>query len=148
MTAHFPLEGIVVGRGFFFGLGRYRKKAGQEKEAAKKRCVVRTSLKADWCCTLHHHPQEGPRARPTELGAAPYLRWEVGVSEAVVEQALHSFVLNFAPRELVLFHLSERVLVACKCEGGGLAIDLLHGSPEAILERVDDDLDRPNSVVS
>jgi len=62
------------------------------------------------------------------------------VSEAVVEQALHSFVLNFAPRELVLFHLSERVLVACKCEGGGLAIDLLHGSSEVILERVDDDL--------
>ena len=98
MTAHFLLEGIVVGRGFFFGLGRYRKKAGQEKEAAKKRCVVRTSLKADWCCTLHHHPQEGPRARPTELGAAPYLRWEVGVSEAVVEQVLHSFALNFAPQ--------------------------------------------------
>ena len=47
MTAHFLLERIVVGRGFFFGVGRYRKKAGQEKEAAKKRCVVRTSLKAD-----------------------------------------------------------------------------------------------------
>ena len=36
MTAHVHSEGIVVGRGFFFGSGRYIKKAGQEKAAAKK----------------------------------------------------------------------------------------------------------------
>ena len=54
---------------------------------------------------------------------------------------LHSFVLYFGPRELVLFRLSERVLDACACEGGGLAIDLLHVSSEVLLERVDDDLD-------
>jgi hypothetical protein len=40
VTAHFHSEGIVVGRGFFFGSGRYRKKAGQGKEATKKRCFV------------------------------------------------------------------------------------------------------------
>ena len=63
------------------------------------------------------------------------------MSEAVVEQAHHSFVLNFGPRELVLLRLSERVLGACECEGGGLAIGLLHVSSEVLLERVDDDLD-------
>jgi hypothetical protein len=36
VTAHVHSEGIVVGRGFFFGSGRYIKKAGQEKAAAKK----------------------------------------------------------------------------------------------------------------
>ena len=63
------------------------------------------------------------------------------MSQAVVEQLLHSFGLHFGPRELVLFHLSERVLLSCKCEGGGLVIDLLHGSSEVILERADDDFD-------
>ena len=63
------------------------------------------------------------------------------MSQAVVEQLLHSFGLNFGPRELVLFLLSERVLLSCECEGGGLVIDLLHGSFEVILESVGDDLD-------
>ena len=40
MTARFLLERIVVGRGFFFRFGSVQKKAGQEKKAAKKRCVV------------------------------------------------------------------------------------------------------------
>ena len=131
------------------GAGSFFVRVGTEKRPAKKKrrprggvlLFVRTSLKADWCCTLYHHPKEGPHARPADLGAASYLRWEVGVSEAVVEQALHSFVLNFGPRELVLFRLSERVLDACACEGGGLAIGLVHVSSEVHLERVDDDLD-------
>ena len=64
------------------------------------------------------------------------------MTEAVVEEVVHSFLLNFAPRELVRAgHLSERVLVAFTFEGGGLAIDLLHGSSEVVFERVDDDLD-------
>ena len=61
--------------------------------------------------------------------------------QAVVEQLLHSFGLNFGPRENFVFLISERVLLSCECEGGGFVIGLLHGSSEVILERVDDGLD-------
>ena len=63
------------------------------------------------------------------------------MSQAVVEQLFHSFVPNFGPRENFVFLLSERFLLSCECKGGGLVIDLLHGSAEMILERVDEGLD-------